>query len=171
MYPRQWVSETVTPIPKTDMVETEDDIRNISLTADMSKDFEKFLIDWLEPYVSPKIDPGQFGGRKGNSLIQYLVLLLNFILSHTDNDGISQSVIIALCDYSKGFNRINHSKVIIRLSDWGVPGWLLRILISYLQERTMVLKYNGATSSPQPLPGGICSRIGDRDFIVHRGTL
>ena len=75
MYPRQWVTETVTPIPKVDMVESEDDIRNISLTEDLSKDFEKFLIDWLEPYVSPMIDPGQFGGRKGNSVTQYLVII------------------------------------------------------------------------------------------------
>ena len=34
-----------------------------------------------------------------------------------------------------------------------VPPWLLLILISYLTQRTMVLSYNGATSSPRDLPG------------------
>ena len=34
-----------------------------------------------------------------------------------------------------------------------VPAWLLRILIFYLKGRTMVLKYQGAVSSPRDLPG------------------
>ena len=34
-----------------------------------------------------------------------------------------------------------------------VPGWLLKILISYLTGRSMVLKYQGAVSSPRSLPG------------------
>ena len=34
-----------------------------------------------------------------------------------------------------------------------VPGWLLKILISYLTERSMVLRYQGKTSSPRSLPG------------------
>ena len=59
--------------------------------------------------------------------------------------------------------------IIIRLSDWGVPGWLLKILISYLTERTMVLKYNGAISDPQSLPGGCGqgSLLGGIMFIVE----
>ena len=59
--------------------------------------------------------------------------------------------------------------VIIRLSDWGVPGWLLKILISYLTERTMVLKYDGAVSDPQSLPGGCGqgSLLGGIMFIVE----
>ena len=50
-YPRQWVKEYVTPIPKVSNVESEDDLRNISLTADLSKDFENFIAEWLEPYI------------------------------------------------------------------------------------------------------------------------
>ena len=60
-------------------------------------------------------------------------------------------------------------KLIIRLSDWGVPGWLLKILISYLTERTMILKYNGAESLPQSLPGGSVqgSLVGIILFIIE----
>ena len=127
------------------------------------------MIEWLQPYVSSKIDPGQFGGIKGNSITQYLMHLVNFILTNTDKGTIPKAVLIALCDYSKGFNRINHAKVIIRLSDWGAPGWILRILISYLSNRTMVLKYKGEVSSPQPLPGGTVqgSELGILLFIVE----
>ena len=34
------------------------------------------------------------------------------------------------------------------------PSWLLRILFSYLSERSMFLTYNGAISSKRSLPGG-----------------
>ena len=40
------------------MVESEDDLRHISLTADLAKDLENFIADWLEPYILSKLDPG-----------------------------------------------------------------------------------------------------------------
>ena len=168
-YPRQWVKEYTTPVPKTKPVESEDDLRPISLTSDLSKDYENFLIEWLEPYVSTKLDPGQMGGRKGCSIVHYLITLFHFILSGTDTtDKAPKAVIIALIDYSKGFNRISHNKLIIRLSDWGVPGWLLRILCSYLKDRSMTLRHKGTESSPHPLPGGSAQGcvLGILSFIV-----
>ena len=154
LYPRQWVTEYVTPIPKVPCPETEDELRNISLTADLSKDYEKLLAEWLMPYIQKRIDPGQFGGLSRHSTVHYLITLFHFILSHTDSTSFPEAVMVALIDFSKAFNRINHSKVITRLSDWGVPGWLLKILISYLTDRTMILRYNGCQSKRQPLPGG-----------------
>ena len=43
--------------------------------------------------------------------------------------------------------------VIEDLHDMHVPPWLLLILTSYLTERSMVMCYKGATSSPRSLPG------------------
>ena len=153
-YPRQWVTEYVTPIPKVTPPETEDDLRNISLTADMSKDYENFLAQWLMPYILRRIDPGQFGGLSRHSTSHYLITLFHFILSNTDSTSFPRSVMLALIDFSKAFNRINHAKVIVRLSDWGVPGWLLRILISYLTGRSMILRYKGVHSARHLMPGG-----------------
>ena len=65
----------------------------------------------------------------------------------------SHILVIALIDLSKAFNRVSHQMVIEDLYDMHVPSWLLLILISYLTQRTMVLSYNGATSSPRDLPG------------------
>ena len=42
----------------------------------------------------------------------------------------------------------------MRLSDWGVPGWLLKILLSYLTDRNMILRYKGVNSSRYFMPGG-----------------
>ena len=43
--------------------------------------------------------------------------------------------------------------VIEDLYDMHVPSWLLLILTSYLTERSMIMSYNGAKSSPRSLPG------------------
>ena len=129
-------------------------MRNISLTADLSKDYENFLAEWLLPYIQNRIDPGQFGGLKGHSTSHYLISLYDFILSRTDSSNLPKAILVALIDFSKAFNRINHAKVIVRLSDWGVPGWLLRILISYLTGRSMILRYKGSQSSRHFIPGG-----------------
>ena len=136
-YPRQWVQEFVTPVNKIPFPETEDDLRPISITADLSRDYNKFIPDWLMFNIKDRIDPGQMG-VKGSSTLHYLILLYNFILSNTDNSSQGPKPVLAvLIDFSKGFMRINHNKVLIRLSDWKVPGWLLKIVASYLTNRTM----------------------------------
>ena len=63
-WPAQWKVEYVTPIQKIPQPESEDDLRNISLTHFFSKVFEKFMISWLMHYVGDKIDPKQYGGQK-----------------------------------------------------------------------------------------------------------
>ena len=44
--------------------------------------------------------------------------------------------------------------VIQDLFDMHTPAWLLKILISYLSDRSMYLNHNGAQSSLKMLPGG-----------------
>ena len=44
--------------------------------------------------------------------------------------------------------------MIILLDKLGVPGWLLKLIIAYLTERTMVLRFKGCTTSEKDMPGG-----------------
>ena len=151
-YPRQWIREYQTPIPKQYPPGSEDDVRNISCTPFFSKIYEAFLSDWLLPIVQPYLDPANCGGLKGTSISHYLIRLLHFIHASVDK-AVPHAVVLALIDLSKAFNRVDHSLVIEDLHDMHVPSWLLRILISYLTGRTMILRFNGAESSPRSLPG------------------
>ena len=139
------------PLPKVYPPASEDDLRNIAKTAFFSKCFESFLSDWLLPIVTPYLDPCQFG-LKGASISHYLLKLLKFTYEYLDLKN-PHAVVVALVDQSKAFNRVSHQLVIEDLYDMHVPPWLLLILISYLTERSMVMNYNGATSSPRDLPG------------------
>ena len=76
-YPRDWVKEYQTPIPKIPLPQTEDDIRNIAKTNFLSKQYESFIGDWILPIIEPFLDPGQCVGFKGSSITHYLVKLLH----------------------------------------------------------------------------------------------
>ena len=153
-YPRQWVVENQTPIPKSYPPESEEDLRNISGTPFFSKLYESFLSDWLLPIVLPFLDPSNCGGLKGTSISHYLIRPLHFILHFFSVEKRQpHAAVFALIDLSKAFNRVDHSLVIEDLHDMKVPAWLLKILISYLTNRSMVIKYRGATSSVRSLPG------------------
>ena len=112
-------------------------MRIISLTPFLSKVFEQFVVQWLLDFVGDQIDWGQYGGLKGSSIAHYLVDFVNFILYNQDLN-VPHAVIAAMIDFSKAFNRINHNIIITILSDMGVPGWLLRIVIGFLSDRDLI---------------------------------
>ena len=64
------------------------------------------------------------------------------------------AVLAVMVDFSKAFNRINHTIVITILSEMGVPGWVLKIVIGFLTDRELLVRYKGKTSSRKSLPGG-----------------
>ena len=59
-----------------------------------------------------------------------------------------------MVDFEKAFNRIDHNLLIVKLSDMGVPGWLLKVVMGFLTNRRMIIRYKGKTSSIKRLPGG-----------------
>ena len=90
---------------------------------------------------------------KGFSITHYLIKLLQFVHATLDLRA-PHSVLAACIDLSKAFNRVDHTLVIQDLYDMHTQAWLLKILISYLSDRSMYLSYNGAQSSLKMLPGG-----------------
>ena len=152
-WPEQWKLEHVVPIGKIPMPETEDDLRPISLTPFFSKVTEHFIVMWLMEYIRDKIDFRQYGGLRGNSITHYLIEFINFILSCQDSDD-QTAILACMVDFSKAFNRQNHNLLVTKLSDMGVPGWLLKIVAAFLSNRKMVVKYKGKMSGVKSLPGG-----------------
>ena len=151
-FPKRWKIEHQIAIPKVYPPENEDDLRNIAKTPFVSKVYESFIGGWLLPVVKPYLDPGQCG-LKGLSITHYLIKLLNFV--HKTLDLRKPHAVLAACvDMSKAFNRVDHTLVIEDLYNMKTPAWLLKILFSYLSNRSMYLTYNGKRSSFKMLPGG-----------------
>ena len=77
----------------------------------------------------------QFGGRKGHSVLHYIIAVQNAILYNQDlNKPIA--TLFAQINIKKDLNPIEHNKVVTRLSDMGCQGWLLKIVVSNLKGRT-----------------------------------
>ena len=152
-WPKQWRTEYITPIGKIPQPESEDDLRPIALTAFFSKVMEQFVVMWLLEIIGDQIDFRQYGGTKGNSISHYLIEFINFILYNQDNKD-PTAVLACLIDFSKAFNRQDHNILITKLSDMGVPSWLLKLVIAFLKERSMIVRYKGEMSHPKLLPGG-----------------
>ena len=90
---------------------------------------------------------------KGNSITHYLIEFVNFILANQENKS-PTAILACMVDFSKAFNRQNHNILVTKLSDLGVPAWLLRIVMAFLKNRSMIVRFKGASSSQKYLPGG-----------------
>ena len=152
-WPKQWRLEYGVPLQKVPNPKDEDQLRIISLTNYFSKVYESFVIDWLMKFVGDKIDWGQYGGLKGNSISHYLIEFTNFILYNQDMKN-PRAVLAMMIDFSKAFNRQNHNTLIQILSDMNVPSWLLKIVMAFLTDRELILRYKGKSSGRKSLPGG-----------------
>ena len=113
---------------------------------------EQFIVSWLLDIIGDKMDFRQYGGMRGNSVCHYLIEFINFILHQQETD--STAVLACLVDFSKAFNRQDHTILVTKLSDMGVPGWLLKLVIAFLKDRCMRVKYKGKYSKLFSLPGG-----------------
>ena len=149
-YPSSGKLNTKIALAKVFPPETEDELRNISKTPFLSRVYESFVGGWLMPFIKPFLDPGQCG-LKGFSITHYLIKLLQFVHATLD---LKHAVLAACIDLSQAFNRVDHTLVIQCLYDMHAPAWLLRIVISYLSDRSMYLTYNGEQSTQRKLPGG-----------------
>ena len=159
IYPTRWKTEFVTPHPKILPPVSFGDLRNLSLTEYLSKSFERFIlkgsdnVKGLLHYTSKYFHPAQFA-LPGSSCSHALLSIINFVMEKTDDPNKPAAVVNLLADWSKAFNKVSHSIVMRILTALKVPQWLLRILLSYLKNRKMILRFRNCTSLPKDLPGG-----------------
>ena len=149
-FPDKYKLETVVVIAKINPPQSLDQLRNLGLTQFNGKFVESIIISLLKPYI--KDDKGQFGGKKHTGTTNYLLELTEFILEAWDTNDLA--VVMFCADFSKGFNRLHPARFITTLSDMGVPAFLIKIIMSYLTNRRMRVRHNGAMSNEHSLPGG-----------------
>ena len=153
-FPTLWKKELVTPVPKITHPKVVKDLRKISGTSDFSKVFEGFLKDWIIDDVSGNIDLGQFGGLKGSGTEHMLVCMVDRILKLLESRETGTAVIASMVDWASAFDRQDPTLAIQKFIKLGVRPSLVPILVSYLSDRTMKVKFNGEQSDEQSLIGG-----------------
>ena len=153
-YPRPWKHEWVVPVGKKPNPSTLKDLRKISLTSEYSLVFEGIIKDWIMEDISPKIDRSQYGNQKGTSTEHMMVKLMDKILRLLDNNNNCSAVIASLVDWASAFDRQDPTLAIEKFIKMGVRPALIPVLVSYLTDRKMQVRYNNTYSSTYSLPGG-----------------
>ena len=154
VYPALWKQEFVTPAPKVTNPKTIKDLRKISCTSDYSKLFERFLKDWVMEDISGNLDLSQYGGQIGTGTEHMIVCLVDRIKGLLDRHSDKSSVIASFLDWMSAFDRQDPTIAIEKFIKLGVRASLIPLLISYLSNRKMQVKFNGETSEFLSLIGG-----------------
>ena len=153
IFPDQWKTATVVPVPKANNITSFDQLRPISLTPIFGCIFESFLAKWIVQDISDKLDIKQYGNIKGSSTAHYLIDMLNFVLEGLDKPGYYAN--LCAIDFTKAFDRVNHCIVIKKLLSLGVRKSIVPTVCSFLTTRTQNTKLNGYLSSTQQISSGV----------------
>ena len=102
------------------------------------------MIRNFRPFTTPKLDPLQFGNRKGVSTTHLLVKLL-YLCHQAADDG--NSVRIVFLDYSKAFDRVNHQILLNKLATMDIPLHFLKWFALFLHARSQQVRLGDQFSS------------------------
>ena len=154
IFPKMWKREYVTPIPKVTNPTEISQLRKISLTSDFSKLFENILKDMILQDAEQNFDLCQYGGRKGVGTEHLIVTYIDRILKLLDSTRQKSAVISAAADWASAFDRIDPTSLAIRLISIGIRESIIPILISYISDRQMIVRFKNGQSDPKNLIGG-----------------
>ena len=104
--------------------------------------------------ICGNIDIGQFGGQKGMGTEHLVVCLVDRILKLLDSNQDRSAVVATCLDWSAAFDRQDPTLAIKNFIKIGVRPSLIPVLVSYLKNRKMKVKFNGQESSEHSLNGG-----------------
>ena len=154
VWPICWKKEFVTVIPKKSSPQELGDLRNISCTLLSSKMYESYILDWLKREVS--LRSNQYGGIQGVGTQHLLVEMWQTILQNLED--YRAGTCVTSIDYSKAFNRMSYQHCLKALAKNGASTPLLRIVATFLSNRTMTVKVGQTMSIPRPVSGGCPQR-------------
>lgn len=153
-YPHKWKTSLVIMIPKPGKDHTKvESYRPISLLPNISKLFEKLLINKLNPLLNERrcIPDHQFGFRRKHSTIEQTHRLVNVIKQCFENKEFCSALFI---DVSQAFDKVWHEGLMHKIRQ-NLPQNISILLESYLTGRSFIVKHDDILSTPQPIKAGV----------------
>lgn len=128
--------------------------RPISLLSTISKIYEKIILNRLQKFEKEagNLIDEQLGFREGKFTVQQLARITNQI-SNGFNEN--KSTAMLLLDIEKAFDTVWHQGLIYKLNSYNIPKYIIKIIISYLENRTFSIKVNNSLSQTQIVVAGV----------------
>jgi len=120
--PEDWRIANVNPVFKKDKKEDPENYRPVSLASVPGKAMEQLVLDAISKQSEEKkfIRSGQHEFNKGNSCMTNLKAFYDVM---TDWVDAGRAVDAVYLDFSKAFDTVSHSILVMKLRKCGMCGW------------------------------------------------
>ncbi len=166
-FPKIWKLANIQPIPKISSPSVAKDYRPISLLSTVSKVIEKIVSKQINNYLNNHnlFNTFQSGFRHMHSTGTSLLCITNQLVNDIDSGNVS---ILALLDFSKAFDTVNHKLLLAKLQSLGFMTSAIQWVQSYLQDRRQRVHINNNKSDWLSIANGVPqgSILGPLLFII-----
>lgn len=152
--PHDWKFGKITPIPKGGNPSTVSSFRPISLLCACAKIFEHIIFKHLVTFLDSHsvLDSHQHGFCRGRSTVTQLLETIHDFASALDRQS---QVDIIFIDFEKAFDRVSHSKLLLKLRPILKNDTLTAWIESYLNLRYQCVSIGNTSSTPSLVNSGI----------------
>lgn len=153
-FPDDWKKANVIMIHKPGQQRSHpSSYRPISLLNSLSKMLEKIVLQRLLAHSEENniLPPEQFGFRAKHSTVHQLLRITNAIAAGFKNNRRTGAVFL---DVAKAFDRVWHDGLIYKLIAFKFPAYLIRLINSFLKNRSFRVRVGSDYSTPFPITAG-----------------
>jgi endonuclease/exonuclease/phosphatase (EEP) superfamily protein YafD len=153
-FPVEWKHANILPFPKPGKDNKQpQNYRPISLLSAISKVLERIIYRRLMAYLNKEetLNHQQFGFRPKHSTTHQITRLTEYI---TEGFNMDMHTGVVLLDASAAFDTVWTAGLLYKMAQMKCPAWIIRLLQSYLTNRSFHVTLEGARSQNKKIANG-----------------